>query len=103
MALTYAFAAVDAITTHPDDLRSAAIAYDEAVRDEADAVYRESAAMDRVRQYRWNGEEIPDWDQSEVERQDLIFCVAAGAAPRRRTRASPVAPHESVRESRSDP
>ena len=79
MALTYAFAAVDAITTHPDDLKSAAIAYDEAVRDEADAVYRESAAMDRVRRYRWNGEEIPDWDQSEVERQDLIFCVAAGA------------------------
>ena len=64
---------------HPDDVGAAAVAYDRAVGDEADAVYRESAAMDRIRQYRWNGEEIPEWDRSEAERQDLIFCVAAGA------------------------
>ena len=79
MALTYSFAAVEAITAHPDDAGAAAVAYDRAVGDEADAVYRESAAMDRIRQYRWNGEEIPEWDRSEAERQDLIFCVAAGA------------------------
>ena len=79
MALTYTFAAVEAIHAHPDDVGAAAVAYDRAVGDEADAVYRESAAMDRIRQYRWNGEEIPEWDRSEAERQDLIFCVAAGA------------------------
>jgi len=49
------------------------------VRDEADGVFRESAAMDRVRTYQWNDEEIPDWDRAEVERQHLIFCIAAGA------------------------
>ncbi len=79
MALTYAFAAVEAATGHADDLEATALAYDETVRDEADAVFRESAAMDRIRLYRWNGEEIPDWDRAEVERQDLIQCIFAGA------------------------
>ena len=65
---------------HPDDVGAAAVAYDRAVGDEADAVYRESAAMDRIRQYQWNGEEIPEWDRSEAERQDLIFCVAAACS-----------------------
>ena len=78
-ARPYAFAAVEAATGHADDLEATALAYDERVRDEADAVYRESAAMDRIRLYRWNGEEVPEWDRAEVERQDLIQCIGAGA------------------------
>jgi 2-polyprenyl-6-methoxyphenol hydroxylase-like FAD-dependent oxidoreductase len=57
MALTYAFAAVDAITDHAGDLEAMALAYDAAVGPEADAVYRESAASDRYRLYRWRGQE----------------------------------------------
>jgi hypothetical protein len=49
------------------------------VRDEADSVYHESSAMDRVRSYEWSGEDIPEWDRAEVERQNLIACIAAGA------------------------
>ena len=49
MALTYAFAAVTAADAHArsGDCDAMALAYDEAVRAEADGVYRESAAMDR--------------------------------------------------------
>jgi 2-polyprenyl-6-methoxyphenol hydroxylase-like FAD-dependent oxidoreductase len=72
MALTYAFSAVEALTAHPGDLRGAALAYEESVAPEADAVYRESAAMDRARIYRWEGLAVPDGDREEVERQDLI-------------------------------
>jgi 2-polyprenyl-6-methoxyphenol hydroxylase-like FAD-dependent oxidoreductase len=79
MALTYAFAAVEAVLAHLGDPGAAALAYDDAVRDETEGVYRESAAMDRVRLYRWRGEEPPEWDRAEVERQELIECVAAGA------------------------
>ena len=79
MALTYAFAAVEAADAFPGDGEAVALAYDDAVRDEADGVYRESAAMDRARGYRWRGEAVPAWDQDEVDRQDLIACVAAGA------------------------
>ncbi|HMK12604.1 MAG TPA: tryptophan 7-halogenase [Acidimicrobiales bacterium] len=79
MALTYAFAAVEAANAHRGDLEATALAYDESVCDEADAVYRESAAMDRIRGYRWRGEEVPDWERAEVERQDLIACILAGA------------------------
>ena len=79
MALTYAFAAVEAANAHRGDLDATALAYDESVCDEADAVYRESAAMDRIRGYRWRGEEVPDWERAEVERQDLIACILAGA------------------------
>ena len=46
MALTYAFAAVDAATGHPDDPVAMALTYDGAVAGEADAVFNESAAMD---------------------------------------------------------
>lgn len=79
MALTYAFAAVEATTANQGDPESAALAYDDAVRAEADDVYRESSAMDRARIYQWKGGEIPEWDRAEVERQDLIGCIAAGA------------------------
>jgi 2-polyprenyl-6-methoxyphenol hydroxylase-like FAD-dependent oxidoreductase len=72
MALTYAFAAVEVLAAHQGDPRGTALAYEEAVAPEADAVYRESAAMDRVRSYRWEGLEVPEWDRNEVERQDLI-------------------------------
>ena len=53
MALTYAFAAVEAICEGGDH-RTVALRYHDAVRDEADGVYRESAAMDRTRRYRWS-------------------------------------------------
>ncbi len=59
MALTYAFAAVEAATAHVDDPTTMAVAYAEAVRTEADDVFRESAAMDRVRAYRWRQQEVP--------------------------------------------
>lgn len=80
MALTYAFAAVEAIADHVDDMRKLALAYDAAVADEADGVYRESAAMDRARLYRVRGEAIPDWDEDEMERQDLIWRGVGRAA-----------------------
>ena len=79
MALTYAFAAVEAATAHVDDPTTMAVAYAEAVRTEADDVFRESAAMDRVRAYRWRQQEVPEWDRAEVERQELILCIAAGS------------------------
>lgn len=78
MALTYAFAAVDAITSHGDP-ETVALSYDDAVREEADGVFRESAAMDRVRSYQWRNRDVPEWDRDEAERQDLIACVSAGA------------------------
>ena len=59
MALTYAFAAVDAISDGGDQ-RAIALRYHDAVCDEADGVYRESAAMDRTRGYRWRCEPVPE-------------------------------------------
>ncbi len=79
MALTYGFAAVEAAAAHIDDLEATALDYDDTVREEADGVFRESAAMDRVRIYQWNDEQVPDWDRGEIERQNLIFCIARGA------------------------
>ena len=52
--------------------RAMALEYDAAIRSEADAVYRESAANDRARAYRSTGRPVPDHDRDEVERQDLI-------------------------------
>lgn len=72
MALTYAFAAVDAIGSHAGDLESMAVAYDAAISGEVDGVYRESAAMDRWRIYRWRGRDIPEDDRAEMDRQELI-------------------------------
>jgi hypothetical protein len=79
MALTYAFAAVGAIEAHARDPESMALAYEDAVCDEVGAVFSESSAMDRVRTYRWREKEVPEWDRAEVERQDLIGCIMAGA------------------------
>jgi len=79
MALTYGFEAARAVAEHPDDLRSAAIAYEGAVGPEADGVYRESAASDRLRSYESRGVEPPEWDREEMERQQLVRCVTAGA------------------------
>ena len=56
-----------------------ALSYDEAVRAEADGVYRESAAMDRLRIYEWDGIDIPADDQAEMDRQRLLRGVFAGA------------------------
>lgn len=80
MALTFAFSAVDAIVAHAGDPVAVARAYDDATRAEADGVYRESAAMDRMRIYERRGVPVPEVDALEVERQDLLMRgVAAGA------------------------
>ncbi|MHB8466542.1 MAG: FAD-dependent oxidoreductase [Acidimicrobiales bacterium] len=79
MALTYAFQAVGVIADHVEEPRVMALAYDAMAGPEADAVYRESAAMDRARIYRWRNQEVPDWDRSEVERQELISCIIRGS------------------------
>lgn len=79
MALTYAFAAAEAIVRHDSDPVAMALAYDAATASEADAVYRESAAMDRARIYRSTGQRVPEHDRAEMERQDLIAQgIAAG-------------------------
>jgi hypothetical protein len=85
LALTYAFAAVDAVVAHHDDLRAhhdlrgMALAYDGLVAAEADDVYTESAAQDRSRLYRQRAEDVPEWDRPAMERQELLFGVLAGA------------------------
>lgn len=81
MALTYAFAAVTAADAHTRsrDLDAMVLSYDEAVRAEADGVYRESAAMDRMRIYEWDGIDIPAHDQAEMDRQQLLRGIFAGA------------------------
>jgi 2-polyprenyl-6-methoxyphenol hydroxylase-like FAD-dependent oxidoreductase len=79
LALTYAFAAVDAVVAHHDDLHAMALVYDAAVAPEADDAFRESAAADRTRLYRQRGEEVPAWDEESVARQELLFGVMAGA------------------------
>jgi len=72
LALTYAFAAVDAINAHGDNLEQVALAYDAAIGDQAATYYRVSSAQDRIRTYRWRGEAIPDEDTEEAERQSLL-------------------------------
>jgi len=81
MALTYASSAVDAVGAHAGtgDWDALALDYNEAVRDEADGVYRESAAMDRMRIYEWDGIEVPESDREAIERQRLVRGIAAGA------------------------
>ena len=81
MALTYAFAAVAAADAHArsGDCDAMALSYDEAVRAEADGVYRESAAMDRMRIYEWDGTDIPADDQAEMDRQRLVRGIMAGS------------------------
>lgn len=81
LALTHAFAAAEALAECGDDLHAAAVAYDDAIRLEADACFTESAAMDRARKYRWNSRPVPEWDVASMERQALIFQgVFSGAA-----------------------
>lgn len=80
MALTGAFAAVDAATAASSPAE-VLLAYEETIGDEIDAVYRESAAADRWRIYRWRGDEVPGWDRDAMERQSLLAeGVIAGAA-----------------------
>lgn len=71
LALTYAFAAVDAIISS-DDLRTVACRYDATVSREVDACYTESAAMDRIRIYQWQGVEVPPEDAEVAEQQELL-------------------------------
>jgi hypothetical protein len=59
-------------STRKGDPRTWALAYDTAVRAETDAVFHESAAMDRLRTYRWHGQPVPDDELAENERQSLI-------------------------------
>jgi 2-polyprenyl-6-methoxyphenol hydroxylase-like FAD-dependent oxidoreductase len=80
MALTYAFASVHVVANHRADPEAMALAYDDAVRLEADAVYRESAGNDRARNYALTDTPIPDHDRDEIARQDLIAGgIIAGA------------------------
>ena len=72
MALTYAFGAAQVADDNFGDPRSMALAYEAAVRREVDAVYRESAAIDRARTYRVSGDPVPEYDREEFERQELI-------------------------------
>lgn len=72
LALTYAFAAVDAIVEHGDNLEKLALAYEDAVMGDAEAYFRASAAQDRFRTYRWRGEGIPEEARDEAERQELL-------------------------------
>ena len=71
LALTHAFAAVDAVNTGGES-DEVALSYHDAVGEETEAYFRASAAQDRIRTYRWRGEEIPEQDREEAERQDLI-------------------------------
>jgi 2-polyprenyl-6-methoxyphenol hydroxylase-like FAD-dependent oxidoreductase len=72
MALTYAFAASEAINAGTDDLRQLARRYSGVAVPEAEAVYVESAASDRIRGYQWRNEPIPAEDREEAERQSLM-------------------------------
>lgn len=72
LALTYAFAAVDAVDEHGDDLRKCALAYHGEVDGEAAAHWRASADDDRIRTYFWKGEEVPEADREVAERVQLI-------------------------------
>jgi len=78
MALTYAFRAAEAIAGHAPDPVATALAYEAANASEADAVYREAAAMDRARIYRITGRDVPEHDRAEMERQHLIAEGLAG-------------------------
>ncbi|WP_320065192.1 FAD-dependent oxidoreductase [Micromonospora sp. RTGN7] len=82
MALTYAYAAADAIVAHAPDLAAVARAYDATSAAEADAVYREAAAMDRARSYRLTGRPVPEHDRAEMARQDEIMAALAGGVLR---------------------
>jgi 2-polyprenyl-6-methoxyphenol hydroxylase-like FAD-dependent oxidoreductase len=72
MALTFAFAACDAVGTNVDDLTELARRYHTAIAAEADSVYAESASADRLRTYRWRGLPVPETDREEEERQLLL-------------------------------
>ena len=72
MALTYAFAACEAVADGIDDLRALAARYDRAVATDAADVYAECAAGDRIQLYQWRNEPIPQHDADEAERQSLI-------------------------------
>ncbi len=103
MALTYAFAAVDAIGDGGDP-RTIALRYHDAVCNEADGVYRESAAMDRTRRYRWQLEAVPEHDAAEAERQSLIAeGIIARRTPRSRARPGLPAADEPVGRATRDP
>ena len=78
MALTYAFSAVEALSAGLTPTETALRYYD-SVADEADGVYRESAAQDRLRIYQARELEIPEWDRDEMDRQELIVNVGRGA------------------------
>lgn len=75
MALTYACALADAVTEHRTDLAAIALAYDRATAEDADAAYRESAAMDRARIYHVTGRAVPEHDRGEIERQQAILAA----------------------------
>jgi 2-polyprenyl-6-methoxyphenol hydroxylase-like FAD-dependent oxidoreductase len=69
MALTHAFTVADAIVADP---ATAAETFYRAVADETNAVYRNSAASDRIRTFQWKGLPIPPEDTEAAEQQDLL-------------------------------
>jgi hypothetical protein len=71
LALTHAFAAVDAICSHnePEDIVAA---YHAAVLPEAEDRYRQSATADRLVAYRRRGVDVPDEDRLAGERDELV-------------------------------
>lgn len=79
LALTYGFAAGDAIAEYGGDHRDMLESYEAKVGALADDTYGESSADDRLRIYRWRRQDVPDWDRQEMERRDLIGCIGAGA------------------------
>lgn len=79
LALTYAFAAADAVAEHGGDCRDVLESYEAKIGALADDVYGESCADDRLRIYQWRRQEPPDWDRAEMERRDLIRCIGLGA------------------------
>lgn len=78
MALTYAFTAAEAIERDNGDLVALALDYEAGISGEADAVFKESAAMDRSRVYRLTGRQAPEHDRAEMERQRQIAEGLAG-------------------------
>jgi 2-polyprenyl-6-methoxyphenol hydroxylase-like FAD-dependent oxidoreductase len=79
MALTTAFAAVDAVGSHHADPASMVLAYHDAVSGGVEDVFVESASIDRLRRYRWRDEEVPEAEAAEAERQLLLRTLAIGA------------------------
>ena len=77
MAVTHACAAADAVKANLDDPAAVTAAYFKS-EEEADAVYRNSSASDRLRGYQWKGEPIPEHDANAAAPARLLQGVMDG-------------------------